>query len=312
MLSKSCVLLACLNVAVATGFSKSESQNSSFYDSSWHELKEASTTWGKSSGTIVATFEFSGETKNGMQGYGRMIIAYDAVTGAWFQASQQDVMGRDRMGRSFRGEARRGSIVIDEQPVDDSGLSLSYYIPSIYTQWLLQESSRASRIERAIDQTWRVSFQRPFYGTSRTRAASIILSADGSPQRLEVAADPEMGHPVGDTISYTIDQRSPPGFAVVEKTGGANPFRLVQIDYFPDGKTELFEVENIESMAVDNRILGEMRVTAISGEAMRGREPASIVYEQQRVSRMSWPLIVTGIVVVVIGLFVLIRARVAR
>lgn len=274
-------------------------------EATWTEFEAASQTWPKPKGTILAHYE--AVTDDG--GVGRFTLGYDSQTGAWFDASHHFVRGVDVDGLQIEGPPRRESVrVAETQHPNDWPV-----VPNCagtHLPLLIRRPEQVDWVRRDEDGSWYVGFRFARFGHSDRQESTLVFSADGVPLEWHIMV------PAGDSlrptvISYSTDDRSPTGFFVAAEN---TPYRLVSVEYFPQSRPDLFELKSIESIAIDNRIFVDAKSESVfreSNPTFDGATPAPYA-QNNAASRAALPLMITGVVVVAIGLFALIRMRMAR
>lgn len=293
-------------IAVMTSLAAAVQPGVDLRESSWEEFLAASATWPAPKGTIIATYE--SETQGG--GASRAILAFDSHTGTWFRAGVQSVDGVIQNGLQITGEPRREGVRVAD-PQHPFDWPVVPYCAGTHIPLLRSSPEQVDWVRRGEDGSWHVGFRYARFGYTDRKDSVLVFAEDGTPLVWQIQV------PVGDTfeptvISYDIDPRSPPGFGV---NSGIGNQRLSSLEYFPNSRPELFELAAIESVAVDNRIILDATLKRLLLErqpdlAQAGRP--SQYAPNNTASRMGTPLVITGIVVVAIGLFALIRTRMAR
>ncbi len=220
------------------------------------------------------------------------------------------IVGVDPQGRTFAGEPRRGSIVHVEPDVSRSLCSVTGYLPGAYRQWFLADQSRVTQVERGSDRSWRLTFPMGGPDPNNPRMGAVVFDPAGTPRTFWAAADPGTGRPQVE-YAYSIDPRSPPELHLVTKSNSSS-FRLASVEHHPKGNPAIFDIESIEQIAVDNRMAIEMKLLAGPSNPASGFPTTPAQYEQTKIARATWPLIVTGIVAVAIGVFAIFRAKSTR
>ena len=276
--------------------------------STWEDWKAEALMWATPTGTLVAVYE--SDSDDNQPGAGRTVIGYDVATEAWFHIVRSRVVGVDPQGRAFAGEPHRGSVAYVEPTPDLSLLYITGYAPGVYRQWFLADQSRAAHVERGSDQSWRLTFAGGGPDPSNPRMAAIVFDPAGIPRTFWAAADPGTGRTQVE-YDYLIDARSPSGLHLVSRSNRSS-YRLASVEHHPKGNPAIFDIESIEQIAVDNRMAIEMKLLAGPGNPASGFPTTPAQYEQTKIARVSWPLIMTGIAVIAIGVFAIIRARAAR
>lgn len=275
-------------------------------ESNWQALKAASASWPMPRGALLAHFE-----ADGAQGVGRFSVGFDSATRSWFRAGHSQVTGVNEAGQFFQGEPRRESIEPSQTEIKvPIGNALSTVFPRHLVLYVLESPKQVEWVRRDAEGNWHVRYRHPLFASDEERFAVLQISEQGLPLRAVWEAHSPLA-PSESSVEFRIDGRSPEGFEIASEEG---PYRLVDVSHHPGGNPNLFTIASIESLAVDNRIAVENSARARLLERTPELENRQdIPYESQTVAtRASWPLIVTGIVVVGIGIFALIRTRIAR
>lgn len=288
------------------------------------EFLAQSEAWTAGVGCVLLTYEQ--QTPDG-RGAGRRTIGFDAASGAWFVADHMlGASGRTADGVYFQARGDRSiSIGGDSGPVaseasPDQGpvhvsKGVSGYVPLALVVSLRNTSRSLRAIERDSDGNWVISYEGPTADPNVTRGFSVTFDAEGNPRRYYAEADPTTKR-AEEAYEFEIEPESPPGLAVVrQRQGGPNvlPPKLVDLHYYFPSRPELFTMESAEAIATDNRIRTQFRLAEIAATyqgSSGSSQPAP--YVRTRLSRAGWPLVVSGIIVVAIGLIALFRARMAR
>lgn len=277
------------------------------------EFRASVRQWTAGAGSVV----FSTEVPEGSRAAGRSTFGFDPATGAWFFTDQSRVAGRTPDGVAYSGNADK---VV---PEDDQALRLpaplDSRIPMTLPLTLLKTTDGLVDITKDGDANWVIHYLGWALSEAERPSARMVFAPDGRPLHFELDARPSAGREaIADDYHFVPESREP--LLIVATGPPPNPNfvvpRIVEVEYCSTSRPELFTTEAVLAIAVDNRMRTQMRLNAIAarsagpgrGEDGTGRAP----YVEHRLSRAGWPLIVTGIIVVAIGLVALFRARMAR
>lgn len=281
-------------------------------------------TWTEGVGCVVLTYEQG--TRDG-EGAGRRTIGFDAKSGAWFVADHMmGASGRTVDGLHYRAGGRdvlsigddsgpiASEVVLDQGPVHISK-GVCGYVPLALVTNLRNESSGLRTIVRNSDGSWSISYEGPTGDPNLKRRYTVTFDTGGKPRRYFAEGDPTTKRHE-ESYEFDIEPESPPGLAVVrQRQIGPTvlPPKLIDVQYYPNSRPELFTPEAAEAIAGDNRIRTRIRLAEISASQHGSGGPSpSAPYVRTGLSRVGWPLIVSGIIVVAIGVIALFRARAAR
>jgi len=290
------------------------------------ELIAQGRVWLEGAGSVLVTYEQ--ESADG-KGVGRRTIGFDPATGAWFFADYATgASGRTPDGTLYApGPASAGigpgagSLPASKvSPVQESphvSKGIDDYIPIALIVNMRESSAGLRSVDRTDGGNWTIAHEGPTADPNTMRVTRVTFGPQGEPIRIHVDADPTTGR---DEIAfeYEIEPDSPPAIAIVKQRQISPlilPPRLVDIQYYPESRPELFTMSAAESLAADNQMRTRMRLNGIAARgAVGGSEehPAPAPYAKSSLGRAAWPLVVTGIIVVGIGIVVLIRTKAGR
>lgn len=280
--------------------------------------------WVGDTGSILLTYEM--QTSDG-RGAGRRTIGLDPQSGAWFIADHAlGASGRTPDGNSFQANQSesRGILFIGDnsgpaQSTMSSGQQAQHiskgvdeYLPVALLINLRESSVGLRSIKKDEQGRWIIAHEGPTADPNVKRVTFVTFGADGTPRHYHADADPSTGREEID-FDYEIEPESPPGLAIAKQRQiglVALAPMLVNIQYYPDRRPELFTMAAAQELATDNRIRTHLRLAQLAAPNDGSiNSSAAAPYVRSRLDRAGWPLIVTGIVVVGLGLFALIRSR---
>ncbi len=308
------LMALCVAASAATGQTSERDQ-----------LIAESAMWLKSVGSVLLTYEQ--ETTDG-RGAGRRTVGFDAATGAWFVAdhasgasglttngSRFQLVGADDMFFATQpalGKATDGPQGDNSPPHVSSGPD--GYIPIVLIANMRTTSVGLRSVERDEEGNWVISHEGRTGDPNLKRLTRVTFDAEGRPLRYHADVDPTTKREEVD-FEFEIEPQSPPGLAIVKQrqiSPRVLPQRLVDVQYYPVSRPELFTMESANAIATDNRIQTQVRLAQISATHLGGGAgPQPALYARTTFGRIGWPLIVTGIVVVGLGIFALFRSRIA-
>lgn len=273
------------------------------------EFRESVKRWTAGAGSVIFSLEFPEKSKL----VDRRTFGFDPATGAWFSATKSSVSGRTAEGVSYSGTPDKVT-PIETQPPPLPG-PLAGRIPMALPLQLLQTTDRLVDVSKNADSDWVVEYLGFAPEGVEQPHARMMFSPEGTPLRFEMDARPQAGiDAIAHDFEFEPDSKSPL-LVTVERSSPARetPRSLVEIEYYPMSRPDLFTTEVVLAIAVDNRMVTQMRRNAraagLPGPAPSAGGTNEVPYVDHRLSRAGWPLIVTGIVVVGLGVFVLIRSR---
>lgn len=276
------------------------------------EFRANVTEWTTGAGTVVFTREPTGEGARGT----RRTFGFDATTGAWFSAYESSVALLTPEGVYYSGTP--DEIAPSPDPAPGLAGAMSRLIPMALPLRLLQTTEGLVDITRDADGNWVIDYFGFAVRDRKPPLTRTMFSPQGKPLRFEMEANPEAGQEA-EAYDYEFhpDSREPLLITNDRRHHSLAPsYQLVEIQYFATSRPDLFTPEAVLQIAVDNRMWSEMRRNAFaaqSSHSSRGTDPGTpIPYVQHRLSRAGWPLIISGIIVVAIGLIALFRARMGK
>lgn len=277
------------------------------------EFRASVRQWTAGAGSVV----FSTEQPEDSEGAGRTTFGFDPATGAWFSASQAGASGRTPDGVYYSGSPDNVA------PMPDQKLSLPApmggRIPMALPLLLLQTTDGLVDITKDNNSNWVIDYLGFAPEGVKRPLARVVFSPQGRPLRFESEARPASRReaPAYD-YEFVPESREPLLITLPDGPSNArlSPRKVIEIEYHSTSRPELFTTEAVLALAVDNRMRTQMRLNALAARSAKsdpaedgaGRAP----YVEHRLSRAGWPLIVSGIIVVAIGLIALFRARAAR
>lgn len=273
------------------------------------EFRASVRQWTAGAGSVIITTELPEESGLG----DRRTDGFDPATGAWFGASQLRVSGQTPEGVIYFGSPDGIA------PMDDQTLRLAQgVVPMALPLLLLKTTEGLVDLSKDADSNWVIEYLAPAPKGIERPHARMFVSPEGRPLRYELDARPWA---VIEAIAYDYEfepESREPLLIPVGRSSSPHvpPFKLVKVEYYPASRPELFTTEAVLALAVDNRMSSQMQMNARAarspGPARARGGTSEIPYVNHRLSRARWPLIVTGIIVVGIGIVVLIRTRVGR
>jgi hypothetical protein len=273
------------------------------------EFRASVRQWTAGAGSVIITTELPEESDLG----DRRTAGFDPATGAWFGASQLWVSGQTPDGVVYFGSPDGVA------PMDDQTLRLPAHaqgvVPMALPLQLLKTTEGLVDLTKDAHSNWVIEYLAPAPTGIEQPHARMVVSPEGRPLRYEMDARPWAGiEAIAYDYEFEPDSRDPL-LIPVDRSPNPHvpPYKLVKVEYYPTSRPELFTTEVVLALAVDNRMRSQMRFNALAARLSDSRHGGSGTetepYMDNRLSRASWPLIVTGIVVVALGLLALFRAR---
>jgi len=267
--------------------------------------------WIPSHGSVIAVYQSTNKSA-----VGRSVAGLDFRTGAIFgitvSGSQWDGYG----GVTGQGEVYRGQPEVSHAKISGkvgmmSVLGVADSFPVAYLIALRDSPQSIIDVKRESAGDWVVEFDYPTGPQAIERVGTLIVSGDGRPKSLELL-DPSTGTPR--LTEYVYSPRSPTKVAVVQGVrvdDGSFKSELVEVQFIPGGRPQMFSPEVVEKLADD-----QLRAIKLRSEAIQvakaissGRSPEPVPYAGSDLRRIRWPLVATGVVAITIGVFVLLRVR---
>lgn len=280
---------------------------------SLEEFRQCVRQWTTGSGCLL----FSSQPPEDSKFAGRSTFGFDPATGAWFFTDQSRVAGRTPDGVAYRGNADS----VDRDP--DQGLRLpgplASQIPMTVALTLLQTTEGLVDLSKDTDGNWAIEYIEFALEGQAAPHARVVFDANGRPLRFERDAWAPAGQ---EAVAYEYEfvsaSKEPLLIAIPRLPKGAvsPPREFVDIQYYPGSRPELFTTEAVLAIAVDNRMRSQMKLNALAAQipgsdSSRG-DAAPSRYVETPLDRARWPLMISGIIVVAIGVIALFRARAAR
>lgn len=268
--------------------------------------------WTAGAGSVV----FSSQPPDDSKFSGRRTSGFDPATGAWFVATHYGASGRTADGIPYDGTPDKVS------PMEDQALRLpapmESYIPMALPLMLLDSTDGLLDISKDASSNWVIDYLAFALEGAERPHAQMVFSPEGKPLRFKMDARPSAGR---DAIAYDYefepDSREPLLITVQRSPHPRMPsINIVEVDYYPTSRPELFTTEAVLALAVDNRMRTQMRLNAVaarmSDSGSNGEMPENTPYVMTRLGRAGLPLVITGIIVVGLGIMALIRSRSGR
>lgn len=276
------------------------------------EFRSTVRQWIADADIVIAEYESQGSGAN------YTTIGLDPRTGAWFSASGSHYSGKTANGVSYISDARTNEPIISNETEEKIAASLSSLIPMALPITLLHTDRGLLSLERDNEHNWVIHYEGLGPDPADLPVATLVLTAGGVPVRSSREA--VVGASGSEAISrlFEFEELSSSPLLIARRPplkSGPHPLVLTKVTQLDGHRPDLFEIETVRALSADNAAKVQMRLYEIAAKRNEGdRAPAQheAPYAASRLNRASWPLIVTGIVVVLIGLFVLIRGRVAR
>ncbi len=276
------------------------------------ELRAATSEWVSDAGSVIFTYESTHRA-------GRQTIGFDPATGAWFSADHVRVSGRTADGTAYFGTPDIGKV----QPLEDQAsripVPVQDFIPLALPVALIETTASLIDITRDAESNWVIEYVTPGPDPENLPHGRMIISKEGLPLRTERDADPASGRK---EVAYDYEfepESAKPLLIAKRKTERpkSGHRKLVDVQYYNESRPDLFTIEAVEAIGIDNRMMTAMRLNEITVQGQQegyrpGDPPPPARYVQHWLTHSRWPLIVTGLIVVGIGVFVLIRARSGR
>lgn len=277
------------------------------------EFRTSVREWTAEAGSVI----FSSESSEESRGVARTTFGFDPATGAWFSASQSSAAGRTPDGVAYSGSPDGVT------PNEDQELRLPAQmggrIPMALPLLLLETTDGLVGITKDGDTNWVIEYLGFAPEGVERPHAQMVVSPEGRPLRFEMDARPASSR---EAIAYNyefVPGAKEPLLITVAQPPASPRFagrNIVEVQYFETSRPELFTTEAVLALAVDNRMRTQMRRNAlaaqVSDSSQRAEPAGPASYVDHRLSRAGWPLIVTGVVVVGLGLVALWRTRAGR
>lgn len=277
------------------------------------EFRESARHWTTGVGAVFFSIEPPQDSKFA----GRSTYGLDPATGAWFFTDQSRVAGRTPDGIAYRGDA--DNVTPDQVQALRLPGPLASLIPMAVPLTLLQTTDGLVDLTKDAEGNWVIEYLAFALEGQTPPHAWVAFSPEGKPLRFDMDARPSAGQEaIGYDYEFVPESKEPLLIAIRPRPSGtvSPPLDTVEVEYYPQSRPDLFTIENVLAIATDNRMRTQMKLNVIAAQMpgsdqMRGAtEPAP--YVQTPLNRARWPLVVTGIIVVAIGLIALFRARMAR
>lgn len=277
------------------------------------EFRAAVRRW--TAGAVPVTF--STEPPADSKFAGRSTYGFDPTTGAWFFTDQSRVAGRTPDGVAYRGDTDKVT------PDQDQSLRLPgplvSQIPMTLPLTLLQTTDGLLDLSRDANENWVIEYS-GFAGEGQAPPrVRTIFSPEGRPLRFEMEARPWAGREaIGYDYRFVPESKEPLLIALREPPSNPRiePRHFIEVEYYPSSRPELFTTDAVLAIAADNRMRSQMKLNAVAarmaGSPQAGGATEPVPYVQAPLTRAGWPLIISGIIVVAIGLIALFRARMGK
>lgn len=259
------------------------------------------------------------------------LSGYDAATGAWYHASAGRVWGIDANGVMFANTRRNGPVQRWEgspREVHDSLIERTF--PDVTLRFIAANSEHATRIERARDGGWSITFRFPLgnrqmFGwtppgdfTPATKPLVYHINGEGRLMAVEFA---ETGNTY--VYGYVEDERLP--FGVVRRYGKNWGWTPSDIRIAGEAAAEEFSMGAVVERAVragalDHGVRWTVAATSNAssvsatnagsgGDVPASRPPAPPFPEAPKRSSFDWPIVGVGVVFVAVGIYAWVRRR---
>ncbi|GMV72177.1 MAG: hypothetical protein DYG93_08705 [Leptolyngbya sp. PLA2] len=255
---------------------------------------------------------------------------YDAATGAWYHASGGRVWGVDANGVMFANTRRNGRVQRWEgSPREVHDTLVERTFPDLTLRFIEANAEHATKIERARDGGWSVTFRFPLGNRQMfdwnpggdfvpdRKPLVYHINGEGRLTAVEFAA-------TGNTYAYEYVEDDTLPFGVVRRYGknwGWTPSDIRLAGPNPADEFSMSAVvERAERAgALDHGVRWSVASTSNtsnvspantgSEDAAASRRPAPPFPEAPRRSSFDWPLIGVGVVFVAVGIYAWVRRR---
>lgn len=250
--------------------------------------------------------------------YGRTTIGFDAATGAWFRAGwagDSAATGRDPQGFGFVTAARKDS-GRPHEPWPPSPLPAATYFPSATLYYLAAHAEAIRSVQHGLDGNWVISWELPAGSAKMFPTQVLVVSADGLLSK-RWQEDPNDRR----EESFEFAPDSPSGFPILASRAAPSPAAprggtaLAHIEFFSKGNPGLFSQESVAEICYDNSVIVQMKERAQAAGLSGDNDPASsqgspvVSFTGRQWSRLRWPLVFSGAILVVLAMIEMYRRR---
>lgn len=238
------------------------------------------------------------------KGFGEVLIGLDLASGAWYFISGASVMGRDTQGQTFAGIPRRGSVEPAELPAHGADCSLDPFLPAAMARDLVARPELIQRVDPLPHDGLRITITSRFVRPRMPRETAppppatqwIDIDAAGQITAIAYEAD-QVG---ADDRRFQYNEAGPVGFRLVIQPPGY-PVRLASFSYSSDADPAAFSLPRVESLAADSVVNVTEQMARSTSQARPPPGPTPPL------ARFRWPLLATGVVVLLVGVLALWR-----
>lgn len=242
------------------------------------------------------------------EGFGEILIGFDASSGAWYRIDSYACRGRDSAGQGFSGPPRRGMVKEIDAAHPGSDEPLDGFLPIALARDLLARPETIVGCTRRDDGGYRLVLG--YKGGSRDpRTAPLDRNEirnkwiDVSPDGIITAFAPNRETELDDPgRRWQYRETGPVGMRLLE-TPKSSQMRLASFSFSETAKPESFSIPVVEAMAAQS-------VVTVSAQLSVAASEINNTVDESSGSRSQLPLLAVGITCVVIGVVAIVfRSR---